>query len=91
MSLLDAATVLDDLAKGRTPDPAKLVSGALALETLNLNGQSDRDLLDAEAGLKALATGGSLDRDETGRSRSAHLERVVRLAAINAIRQQLDK
>lgn len=91
MSLLDAAQVLDDLANGREPDRAKLIAGALALQTAVLREEEvDRDFLDAEAGLRTLAEGGMLDLDADGRSRAAHLEKVVRLHAIRSIRKSLD-
>lgn len=90
MTLLDAADVLNDLANGRQPERSKLIAGALALDTLVLSGTNDRDLLDAAAGLQTLATGGTLDLDDAGRERSAHLERVVRLAEIRSIRGSLD-
>jgi hypothetical protein len=86
MTLLDAAAVLDDLANGREPSRTRAITGALALQRLNLNEQSDRDLLDAEAGLKVIAAGGELGLDSIGRERSSDLERAVRLAATNAIR-----
>jgi hypothetical protein len=79
--LIDAADTLETLAQGLQPDPARLLSGALALETLRLSGKADRDCLDAATGLEILATGGTLDLDESGRSRAAHLAVVVRRIA----------
>ena len=81
MTLLDAAHSLDEIATGRQPDRARLLAGALALDTLRLQGRADRDLLDAGAGLEILATGGSLDLSAAGRTRAAALAAAVRLAA----------
>ena len=81
MSLVDAASVLDDLAAGRTPDRATVIAGALALDTLVQRGSADRELLDAAAGLQMLATGGDLSLDATGRERAATLAVAVRRAA----------
>jgi hypothetical protein len=81
MSLLDAAYVLDELSAGRTPERSRLIAGALALDTLKLKGQADRDLLDAGTGLEILATGGTLDLDESGRKRAGLLAAAVRQAA----------
>ncbi|MFE0758757.1 hypothetical protein ACFW16_32670 [Inquilinus sp. NPDC058860] len=79
--LLDAASVLDDQASGREADRARILSGALALDTLCREGTTDRDILDAAAGLQLLAAGGSLDLDESGRVRAARLAAAVRTAA----------
>lgn len=81
MSLVDAALVLDALAAGDTPDQARLLSGALALDALVRKGLADRDLLDAAAGLETIATGGILDLDAVGRGRAATLAVAVRRAA----------
>lgn len=78
MTLLDAALELDDLAAGRTPDRARLLTGALALDTLRHASTADRDLLDAGAGLQTLATGGVLELDMQGRDRAAQLAAAVR-------------
>lgn len=77
MSLRDAAYALGELAQGRAPERARLLAGALALDTLRLSGESDRDLLDAAAGLQTLATGGALDLDAEGRARAAALAAAV--------------
>lgn len=76
--LLDAACVLEDQAAGRRPDRARLLSGALALDALQWSGEADRDILDAAAGLKRLATGGALELDDAGRARAAALAAAVR-------------
>ena len=76
--LLNAARVLADQAAGRVPDRARLLSGALALDALQWSGEADRDILDAAAGLKRLATGGALDLDQVGRARAAALAAAVR-------------
>ena len=81
MSLLDAAYCLDELAVGRTPDPARLLAGALALHSRRLMGTANQSLLDAGAGLEALATGGTLDLSEDGQARAAVLAALVRKAA----------
>ena len=81
MSLFDAASALDELAAGRTPDRASVIAGALALDTLVQGGGADRELLDAAAGLEMLATGGDLSLDATGRERAARLAMAVRRAA----------
>ena len=65
-----AANVLDYLAAGIQPDRARLIAAALALDTLIKTTTPSRDLLDAAAGLQILATGGTLDLDETGRNRA---------------------
>jgi hypothetical protein len=76
--LLDAALVLDDLAAGRVPDRARILSGVLALDTLRRAGIVNRDMLDAAAGLKAIARGGSPYLDETGRVLARALALAVR-------------
>ena len=75
--LADAAYALDELAAGRQPERARLITGALALDTLCLQGSESRDLLDAAAGLKALATGGHLDLLPSGQARVAGLADAV--------------
>jgi hypothetical protein len=78
--LLDAAAVLDDLAAGRAPDRARLLSEAL--DTLRCSGRADRDLLDAAAALEAIAAGRSLlYLSEKGRARAAVLADAVRALA----------
>jgi hypothetical protein len=77
--LHQAAEVLDTLAAGRVPDRAAVLTAALALDTYRRTVESpSRDVLDAAAGLEDLATGGTLDLDETGRQRAAKLAEVVR-------------
>lgn len=83
MNIVDAADVLDDLAAGRTPDRAKLIAGALALQTLVQQGRASRDILDAAAGIETVATGGNLELVASGRERAAALAIVVRNAAGN--------
>jgi len=53
----------------------------LALDTLRRAGGADRNMLDAAAALEALATGGAVDLDETGRARAAALAAAVRALA----------
>jgi hypothetical protein len=81
MSLADAAYALEELAAGRAPDRARLLAGALALDTLALRGATDHDLLDAAAGLKIQATDSALDLDEAGRRRATQLAERVRMVA----------
>jgi hypothetical protein len=76
--LIDAAYALEEQAAGRTPDRARLLAGALALDTLMLRGEQDQNLLDAAAGLKALSTGETFELNEHGRARAALLATVVR-------------
>jgi hypothetical protein len=76
--LLNAVSILDDLAAGRTPDRARLLSAALALDTLLWAGVFDRDILDAAVALHAIATGDPPDLDETGRARAAVLAAALR-------------
>jgi hypothetical protein len=78
MTLHDAAHALDELAAGRMPERARLVAGALALDSLRQRGEADRDILDAAAGLEMLANDGTLDLLEAGRARSALLAAAVR-------------
>lgn len=59
------------------PERARLLAGALALDSLRLRGEADRELLDA-AGLEMLATGGTLDLSAAGRARAALLATAVR-------------
>jgi hypothetical protein len=48
VTLLDAAYALDELAAGRAPDRARLLSGAQALDNVRVEGTPvDRDLMDA--------------------------------------------
>jgi hypothetical protein len=53
--------VLDAQAAGVAPDRLQVLSGALALQRLCMLAAAHRDLLDAAAGLDALATGRKLD------------------------------
>jgi hypothetical protein len=76
--LSDAAAVLDELAAGNQPDRARLIAAALALDTLTKTTTPSRDLLDAAAGLQILATGGTLDLDDAGRSRARKFAETVR-------------
>ena len=83
MRLVDAADVLDDLAAGRPSDRAKLIAGALALQTLVRQGRASRDILDAAAGIETVATGGILELEASGRERAVRLAIVVRNVAGN--------
>jgi hypothetical protein len=80
MTLHDAAYALDDLAAGRMPERARLVAGALALDSLRLRGEADRELLDAASRLEVLATGGTLDLSADGRAGAALWAAAVRRA-----------
>jgi Peptidase S24-like len=77
-TLQEAASVLDELAAGVQPDRARLIAAAMALDTLTKTTTPSRDVLDAAAGLEILATGGTLDLDEIGRSRARQFAEVVR-------------
>ena len=81
MSLFDAAYCLDELSVCRIPDRSKLLAGALALHTRRLMGTANQNLLDAGAGLEALAAGGTLDLSEHGQARAAMLAALVRKEA----------
>ena len=78
--LQDAAAVLDALASGRIPDRTAMLSAALDLNTYCHGIDASRDLLDAAAGLEALATARTLDLDATGRQRASKLAQIVRQA-----------
>jgi len=79
-SLQEAAYVLDVLASGRSPDQAALRAAALALDTFSQAGAAGRDLLDAAAALKTLATGRTVKLDDAGRHRAALVaDRIGRL------------
>ena len=83
--LSDAALALDALAAGTQPDRARLIAGALALDTLIKTTSASRDLLDAAAGLQILATGGTLDLDEAGRLRARQFAEAVRQLIVDPI------
>jgi hypothetical protein len=83
--LHQAASVLDELAAGIQPDRARLIAAALALDTLIKTTTPSRDLLDAAAGLQILATGGTLDLDETGRLRARQFADTVRQLIVDPI------
>ena len=76
--LHDAVAVLEAQAAGTVPERLQVLSGALALSTLCMRGAPDRDLLDAAAGLDALATGRKLELNEEGRARARRLAARVR-------------
>ena len=77
-----AADVLDRLAAGEHPASADVLAAALTLDSLTYeHGRADRDLLDAAAGLRELATGGRLDLDAAGRARASDLAALVRRLA----------
>ena len=78
--LTNAAEALDALAAGRIPDRLQVLAGALALTNLLIRVTPDRELLDAAAGLDALATGRKLDLNDEGRARAAKLAARVRRA-----------
>ena len=81
MTLLDAAYCLDELSVGRMPDRDRLLAGARALHTRRLMDTADHNLIDAAAGLEALATGGKFYLSEHGQARAAILAALVRKAA----------
>lgn len=79
--LLDAAYALDEQAAGRQPEHARLLAGAITLDTLFRRGALERDLQDAALGLERLATQGAWELDGVGRMRAAELAVRVRLLA----------
>jgi hypothetical protein len=81
--LLDAAYALDEQAAGRQPDRARLLAGAVTLDTLFRRGVLDRDLQDAALGLERLVTAGAWELDRTGRLRAAELATRVRMLAMS--------
>ena len=81
MSLLDAAYCLDELSVGRIPDRDRLLAGAAALHSRRLMDTTNQNLLDAAAGLEALASGGKFDLSDHGQARAAVLAALVRKAA----------
>jgi hypothetical protein len=79
MTLLDAAYALDELAAGRTPDRARLLAGARALDGVRVEiGPDDRELLDATNELYLVAGGATVDRTKGGRARAAAWADAVR-------------
>ncbi len=79
MTLLDAAYALDELAAGRTPDRARLLAGARALDGVRAEEASiDRDLLDAATELHLVAGGATVDHTKRGRARAAVWAEAVR-------------
>jgi hypothetical protein len=89
-ALLAAAAVLDELAAGNQPDRARLIAAALALDTLIKTTTPSRDLLDAAAGLQVLATGGTLDLDDAGRSRARKFADTVRQLIVDPIHATIE-
>jgi hypothetical protein len=79
MTLLDAAYALDELAAGRSPDRARLLAGARALDSVRVTGEpADRDLLDAANELHLVAGGATVDLTRRGRARAAAWAEAVR-------------
>jgi hypothetical protein len=66
-ALLDAASVLDDLAAGITPTRARVNAAALALNARIRFSPPSFDILDAAMHLNFLTTRDSLDPDKAGR------------------------
>lgn len=79
--LRDAAYALDEQAAGRQPERARLLAGAVTLDTLFRRGALDRDLQDAALGLERLVTAGAWELDGAGRVRAAELATRVRMLA----------
>jgi hypothetical protein len=78
-ALEDAAAALEAVAAGRTSErTTALLVAAQRLDNLCTRGVADREQLDAAAGLKTIATGGTLALDEAGRRRAAALAAHVR-------------
>jgi hypothetical protein len=78
MTLLDAAYALEELAAGRTPDRARLLAGALALDRAGVEEFADRDLLGAAAELHLVAGGGTVNLTKQGRTRAKDWAAAVR-------------
>jgi hypothetical protein len=79
VTLLDAAYALDELAAGRAPDRARLISGARALDNVRVEGvPADRELLDAANELYLVADGATIDLTKRGRGRAAAWAEAVR-------------
>jgi hypothetical protein len=78
-----AATVLDALAAGETPERATFQAGAQALDRL-CRAMPKRDFLDAAAALNALEAGIVLlaRLDDAGRKRVGDLAKVIRREAL---------
>ena len=76
--LNNAAEVLYTMAAGGVPDRLQVLAGALVLTNLCMRVTPDRELIDAAAGLDALATGRGLNLDEAGCARAAKLAVRVR-------------
>jgi hypothetical protein len=76
-----AVAALEALAEGQVPDQAAVLAGALALESLCAAGGATRETLDAAAGLKVLASGGTLELDDAGQARAGSLAAHLRALA----------
>lgn len=76
MSLQDAVEVLTRLGTGEDLGRSQVIAAALAVEAATLDA-GGRDLFDAAAGLKAIATGGDLFLDDAGRKGALHLADVI--------------
>ncbi|MGO9934425.1 MAG: hypothetical protein ACLPV8_21775, partial [Steroidobacteraceae bacterium] len=70
MTLLYATYALDELAAGRTPDRARLLAGALAVDRVRMGEFADPDLLGAAAELHLMAAGGTVNLTKHGRARA---------------------
>jgi hypothetical protein len=90
--LTDAANVLDGLAAGIVMSHTSIITAALALDTLIKTSTTpvSRDLLDAAAGLEILATGGSLDLDDAGRSRARKFAETIRQLVADPIHAAIE-
>lgn len=82
MSLIDAAVVLDDIANGRPPKRALLLSGSIALD--NTLVWATQDFLEAARCLAILTKGGTLTLDDEGRAKAARLAGSIRAASSKA-------
>ena len=79
MTLLDAAYALDELAAGRTPDRARLLAGARALDSVRVKGApGDRDHRTLLTESNLVARGATIDLTKRGRARAAAWADAVR-------------
>ena len=77
MSLQGMVDVQCDLTNARAlENQFRLIPSVLGLSTATYS-YSDRDLADGAIGLRVLATGGTLDLDETARRHASFLATVV--------------
>jgi len=89
--LLEAASVLEDLAAGRAVLRPRITSGALALEAFCQYVGTDHDIAEAAVGLRLLAEGGSQVLNDEDRTRAAQLAAAVARGAAAKAYSRADK